>query len=202
MSPWTLLCNCLSTFWFFWPIAVWCTAEQAFCAKFSLQQFFFLWIWLDMTSIYLHWMLNKYEYVWLDKKGDKNCTWRHFIWGKKEFAPHWKSEMDRFFLYQIQTDAVNCNEEMISSFLIAVQSTIEVSQCIEVISDGALFVFTILSLSLSALDFWKTKFDKLSSMNWIFCSISNLNFAGYTGSKNAVHQTWCFKLRFAKIKSR
>ena len=61
--------------------------------------------------------------------------------------------MDRFFLYQIQTDAVNCNEEMISSFLIAVQSTIEVSQCIEVISDGALFVFTILSLSLSALDF-------------------------------------------------
>ena len=97
--------------------------------------------------------------------------------------------MDRFFLYQIQTDAVNCNEEMISSFLIAVQSTIEVSQCIEVISDGALFVFTILSLSLSALDFCKTKFDKLSSMNWVFGSISNLNFAGYTGSKNAVHQT-------------
>lgn len=48
--------------------------------------------------------------------------------------------MDIFFLYQIQTDAVNCNEEMISSFLIAVQSTIEVSQCIKVISDGALFV--------------------------------------------------------------
>ena len=23
------------------------------------------------------------KYVWLDKKGDKNCTWRHFIWGKK-----------------------------------------------------------------------------------------------------------------------
>ena len=51
--------------------------------------------------------------------------------------------MDIFFLYQIQTDAVNCNEEMISSFLIAVQSTIEVSQCIKVISDGALFVLTV-----------------------------------------------------------
>ena len=36
-----------------------------------------------------------------------------------------------------------------------------------------------LSPYLSALDFWKIKFDELD-----FLSISNLNFGGYTGSKN------------------
>ena len=104
--------------------------NKLFVQNFHCNSFFFIGCYTNMN------------YVWLDKKGDKNCTWR----GKKEFAPHWKSEMDRFFLYQIQTDAVNCNEEMISSFLVAVQSTIEVSQCIKVISDGALFVLTIWSI--------------------------------------------------------
>ena len=65
----------------------------------------------------------------------------------------------------------------------------------------------------SALAFWKIKFEKSSSTNWI-CnmqkSISKLIFAGYTGSKNPVRNrlkiqfveldfsnlifpTWCFK---------
>ena len=59
---------------------------------------------------------------------------------------------------------------------------------------------------LSALDvckipFWNIEFDELD-----FWSISNWNFAGYTGSKyqvqtgkkNQVHQTWYFKLEFCK----
>jgi hypothetical protein len=35
-----------------------------------------------------------------------------------------------------------------------------------------------------------------------FLSTSNLNFAGYTGSKNQVHPTWFFQLDFLKIKFR
>ena len=41
----------------------------------------------------------------------------------------------------------------------------------------------------SALDFWKIKFEKSSSTNWIFNLqklISKLIFAGYTGSKNPI----------------
>ena len=66
-----------------------------------------------------------------------------------------------------------------------------------------------MNLNWSAIDFWKTEFEKSSWMNLIFSLHTlNLNFAGYTGIKsqvwnrhigNQVHQTWFFKFDFSKI---
>ena len=52
----------------------------------------------------------------------------------------------------------------------------------------------------SVLDFWKIKFEKSSSTNWIFNlqkSISKLIFAGYTGSKNPVRNR--LKIQFVEL---
>jgi hypothetical protein len=49
-------------------------------------------------------------------------------------------------------------------------------------------------------EFWKIKLEKSSSTNWIFSlqnSISNLIFAGYTGSKNPVRNRQ--KIQFVKL---
>ena len=55
------------------------------------------------------------------------------------------------------------------------------------------------------LDFWKIKFEKSISTNWIFNlqkSILKLIFAGCTSSKNPVWNTVFFQLDFSKIKYR
>ena len=52
----------------------------------------------------------------------------------------------------------------------------------------------------SVLDFWKIKFEKSSSTNWIFSlqkSILKLIFAGYTGSKNQVRNR--LKIQFVEL---
>ena len=60
----------------------------------------------------------------------------------------------------------------------------------------------------SVLDFWKIKFEKSCSTNWIFYlqqSISKLIFAGYAGSKNPVRnglKIHFVELDFSKIKYR
>ena len=54
----------------------------------------------------------------------------------------------------------------------------------------------------SLLDFWKVKFEKLSSTNWIFDlqeSILRLIFAGYTGSKNSVRNRQLGELDFSNL---
>ena len=52
----------------------------------------------------------------------------------------------------------------------------------------------------SVLDFWKIKFEKSSSTNWIFNLqklISKLIFAGYTGSRNPVRNR--LKIQFVNF---
>ena len=54
----------------------------------------------------------------------------------------------------------------------------------------------------SALDSWKSKFEKSSSMNWIYNLqklILKLIFADYTGSKNPVRNR--LKIHFVKLDS-
>ena len=46
----------------------------------------------------------------------------------------------------------------------------------------------------SILDFWKIKFEKSISTNWIFTAC--------VACKNPVHRTWFFKLDFSEIKYR
>ena len=52
----------------------------------------------------------------------------------------------------------------------------------------------------SVLDFWKIKFEKSSSRNWIFDlqkSISKLIFPGYAGGKSPVQNR--LKIQFVKL---
>ena len=59
---------------------------------------------------------------------------------------------------------------------------------------------TSLSPCWSLLDFWKIKFEKSSSTNWIFNlqkSISKLIFASYTGSKYPVWNR--LKIQFVEL---
>ena len=56
---------------------------------------------------------------------------------------------------------------------------------------------SILSPYWSALDLWRIEFEKSSWMNLTFLSTSNLNFAGYTVSKNQVRNRP--KIKFVKL---
>ena len=66
------------------------------------------------------------------------------------------------------------------------------------------FLWCAITLSpcWSLPEFWKIKLEKSILMNWIFSLqklILKLIFAGCTGSKNPVCQTWFFQIDFSEI---